>query len=306
MNFDIEKHRIFECITGSRLYGTETPESDIDYRGVCIPPLNVLLDPFNNFDQKDSGFKEEDRTIYNLKKFMKLCADNNPNIIELLFIPKDKMLVCTKEWEYILTHKNLFISKKSKFTFSGYAFSQLKLIERHRKWFLNPPKNKPDRKDFGLPHNPIVSLAWIKAVKDTLSFDLLKDEYKEQIEKEKSYIASKTAWDNYLMWDKNRNPKRKPLEEKFGYDTKHASHLVRLMTEGEELLTTGKITFPLVNAEEILSIKNGKYSYDEIIEMADNFDKKFNELYNTSQLPHSANKKALTQVYFDVIDSLKG
>ena len=85
MNFDVEKTRIFECVTGSRLYGTYTPESDYDYRGVCIPPMEILLHPFMNFDQKDSGFEEEDRAIYSLPKFFKICADSNPNIIELLF-----------------------------------------------------------------------------------------------------------------------------------------------------------------------------------------------------------------------------
>jgi predicted nucleotidyltransferase len=49
---------IFECITGSNLYGTATPLSDMDYRGICIPPLEVLLNPFMSFDQKDSGFEE--------------------------------------------------------------------------------------------------------------------------------------------------------------------------------------------------------------------------------------------------------
>ena len=73
MEFDVEGNRIFEAIVGSRLYGTQTPESDYDYRGVCIPPMKVLLDPFSGFEQQDKGFKEEDRTIYNLSKFFKIC-----------------------------------------------------------------------------------------------------------------------------------------------------------------------------------------------------------------------------------------
>ena len=77
MNFDIEQYKIFECITGSRLYGTSTPDSDYDYRGCAIPPLKILTHPFENFDQKDSGFEEKDKSIYNLKKFFQLCADFN-------------------------------------------------------------------------------------------------------------------------------------------------------------------------------------------------------------------------------------
>ena len=121
--FDPEKYKIFECITGSRLYGTNTFDSDYDYRGVVIPPMNVLLDPFIRFDQKDSGFEEEDRCLYALAKFMKLCADANPNIIELIFVPDSNILFKNEKWDNLIAHKDLFLSKKVKFTFSGYAMS---------------------------------------------------------------------------------------------------------------------------------------------------------------------------------------
>jgi predicted nucleotidyltransferase len=302
MNFDVEKYRIFECITGSNLYGMATPESDTDYRGVCIPPMNVLLNPFENFDQKDAGFQEEDRAIYSLKKFVQICADANPNIIELLFIPEQNVIMTTPLWQKIVDNRHLFVSKKVRYTFSGYAYSQLKLIERHRKWFINPPKQKPHRKDFDLPHEPVISLAWLKTAKDTLSNHIIKDEYLYMMQQERSYIKAKEEWDHYMMWEKNRNPKRKPLEEQWGYDTKHASHLVRLLTECEEILRTGEIQFPLWNAEELLAIKNGKYTYDEIVIMAENFDQKFNQMYEESTLPFGADRKALTQLYMAIIE----
>jgi hypothetical protein len=100
-DFDPIECRIFEAVVGSNLYGTATPESDMDYRGVCIPPMNVLLNPFMPFEQKDSGFEEEDRAIYALGKFLKTCADANPNIIELLFIPESKIIYNTKYWDKI-------------------------------------------------------------------------------------------------------------------------------------------------------------------------------------------------------------
>ena len=128
-NFDPEKCLIFEAIAGSRLYGTETPASDFDIRSICIPPKEVLLNPFMNFNQKDSGFKEEDRCIYALGQFVKLCADANPNILELLFIPDNKIVFNSKIWKRLLDFKYLFISKKIKHTFSGYAMLWLSYIK---------------------------------------------------------------------------------------------------------------------------------------------------------------------------------
>jgi hypothetical protein len=110
--FNPEEHMIFNGVVGSRLYGTNTEDSDWDYRGICVPTFDVLLDPFNNFEQKDSGFEEEDRVIYALGKFMNLCANNNPNITEILFIPESRTLLKTKQWDLILENKELFVSKK--------------------------------------------------------------------------------------------------------------------------------------------------------------------------------------------------
>ncbi len=300
MNFDVEKARIFECITGSRLYGTGTPESDYDYRGVCIPPMEILLHPFMNFDQKDSGFEEEDRAIYSLPKFFKICADSNPNIIELLFVPENNIILSTPIWEHIIENRNLFISKKAKFTFTGYAFSQLNAIKRHRQWFINPPDKKPHRNDFGLTDSPKISFQALVDAK-AINSSYFKDEYVEEIQKERLYREAKNSWDHYQEWMKNRNPKRRELEEKYKFDCKHASHLFRLLTEGEELLKTGKINFPLSNAEELLAIKNGLYTYDEVIEKAEEFEKKFDMWYNESELQFGANIPELTKLYFKCI-----
>jgi hypothetical protein len=300
MNFDVEKCRIFEAITGSRLYGLANEFSDTDYRGVCLPPLEVLLNPFESFDQKDSGFEEADRVIYSLPKFMKLCADGNPNIIELLFIPKQNIVYKSRIWDKILRNKQYFISKKVKHTFTGYAFAQLKRIERHRQWLLNPVSKLPDRSEFGLPEMPEFGFEKLQNVLHAPK-ETIRDEYREYASKEMAYRDKKEDYDQYQSWFKTRNPDRFILEQKFGYDTKHASHLFRLMTEGKELLLTGNITFPLPNAEEILAIKNGSYSYGAMIEVAKSMEKDFETWYEMSTLPFSSDKKALTDLYFDVI-----
>ena len=298
--FDPEKTRIFDCITGSHLYGTATEDSDFDYRGVCIPPLDILLNPFIEFDQKDSGFETEDRTIYNLSKFMKLCADANPNIVELLFVPDSNIFFITEKWEKIRENKKYFLSKKAKYTFTGYAFSQLNAIKAHRQWFIDPPKDKPHRKDFGLTDSPVISGDNLVAALN-INQDLFLPEFREEVIKERSYREAKRKWDNYVAWRDNRNPARREMEDKWGFDAKHASHLFRLMTEGKELLLTGNITFPLPNAEEILAIKNGKYTYDEMLEKAQTLDSEFEMWYNESSLPVAPNRNKLAELYLEII-----
>src|SRR4030043_1467607 len=197
MNWNIEEHIIFEALTGSQLYGTATEYSDKDYRGVCIPPWQIRNHPFMSFDQKDSWEgKYEDRVIYNIKKFFKLCADANPSIIELLFIPEKFWINFKPVWHGVADNYKLFVSKKVKFTFSGYAHSQLQRIKTHRNWLLNPPKEKPTRESFDLPINPAISYEQMSALL-TLPEGLVFEEYREEARREKAYRNTKTNWDMY-------------------------------------------------------------------------------------------------------------
>jgi hypothetical protein len=134
-----------------------------------------------------------------------------------------------------------------------------------------------------------------------LQFDIIDEKYRDELKREEEYMLSKKKWDSYIHWVNNRNPKRKTMEEQFGYDLKFASHVFRLMDEGKELLLTGKITFPLENAEEILRIKDGFYEYDEIIEKAKTLEQEFEKWYGLSPLPMKPNINKLEELYFDIV-----
>ncbi len=300
--FDPVKHRIFECIVGSHLYGLSNPDSDTDYRGVTIAPMSVLLDPFMGFEVKDSGFDEKDRAIYSLGKFMTLCADANPNLTEMFFVPDEYVVFKTNKWNKIIENRNLFLSKNIKYRFLGYSFSQLKALDRHRQWFLEPPDHKPTRAEFGLAESPTISMAWLNSMKMTMNFEIIKDEFVVEIKKEEAYKEAKRRWDGYIQWKENRNPNRKASEEKCGYDGKYASHTFRLMEEGRQLLLDGEIHFPLSNANFLLDVKNGEYSYEYIMARAKDIEKQFDEWYDISPLPHSPNRNKLKELYFELLN----
>jgi len=82
---------IYEVLSGSHAYGLNTPDSDKDYRGILIPPREYYFSPFKSIEQYES--KNPDRTIFELKKFVRLATDNNPNILELLFIDDSALVL---------------------------------------------------------------------------------------------------------------------------------------------------------------------------------------------------------------------
>lgn len=154
---EVEQRTILVGLVGSHGYGLNRPDSDLDYRGVFIAPKRYYLG-FENVEQKDGGWDEpgiidflnnnKDTVIYELRKYISLLAGANPNIIELLWL-KDYPLI-TPVGETLIKNRDLFLTKKVKHTYSGYAYAQIKKIESHRKWLLNPPQVKPNPADYGI------------------------------------------------------------------------------------------------------------------------------------------------------------
>jgi len=333
---------IFKFIAGSNLYGTSTEDSDTDMRGVFIPPEKYFYGFFHRVEHVRD--KQRDIEYHNIQKFLQLALNNNPNIIEYLFVPENKWIVTTDEWRKIIDNLQYFVSKKCRHTFSGYAYQQLNRIKRHRGWLLNPPKKNPKRVDYGLsehrstlPKEQIGAFNALLAMylEEIRSFHELKDQILEMeethnfksmcqqmkgfdlnavktiipisdnflaaLEKEKAYMNAKREWDQYQNWKKNRNPERAELERKFGYDTKHGSHLWRLMGEGRELLKTGCLTFPRPDNEDLLFIRNGGLKYEELLERVDYFDEMFDKWYEESPLPHGPNREKIDKLCIEIV-----
>ncbi|BAZ21147.1 hypothetical protein NIES4073_20250 [Kalymmatonema gypsitolerans NIES-4073] len=159
---EVEKRTILIGLAGSHGYGLNRPDSDYDYRGVFIAPKRYYLG-FDHIEQKDDGWDEpgifpfldgnKDTVIYELKKIIQLLSGANPNVLELLWL--NEYPVLTPVGQHLINHRQIFFSKKVKHTYSGYAFAQIKKMETHRKWLLNPPQKKPIPSDFDIEEAPL-------------------------------------------------------------------------------------------------------------------------------------------------------
>lgn len=299
----INENMIFKYVAGSHSYGTNTPESDIDYRGICIPPKEYWLG-MSVYNQFEKHSETDDITIYNIKKFFELALDCNPNIIEFLYASGRSYIVTTPEWERIICDRHLFLSKRAMHTFSGYAFSQLARIKTHRKWVMNPPIAPPSRKEFGLPEdrkalNHTDLGAFDSLVKEGYVFT---EELMSTLTREKQYQAKKKEWDSYQNWLTNRNPKRFAMEQKCGYDAKHASHLVRLLRMGKEILQEHTVNVFRKDADELLAIKNGAWTYDQIVEYANKMEEEMKELYVSSSLQKEPKRKETEELLIRIVE----
>jgi predicted nucleotidyltransferase len=293
---------------GSHAYGTNIVGSDLDVKGVCIETKEYFYGFNHVFEQLERSANkgnEYDLVVMSLRKFAKLATECNPSIIEILYVDDKDVLFADSFGEELRAEKNIFLSAKAKHTFSGYAHAQLKRIKTHRAWLLNPPKNKPERSDFGLKDTTKISKSELGAfdnlIKDNAEVELPKDVVILFL-RERQYQTAKTQYEQYQNWKKNRNEARAQMESKFGYDCKHGMHLIRLMRMCKEILTEGRVNVRRHDNEELLSIRRGEWTYDRLIEHADLLEAECDALYKTTELPHGPDRVRIDRFVIDMTE----
>lgn len=267
MNFNPKNNLIISVRHGSWAYGLNDENSDIDLKSICMEPFDSICSFINNFEQleehQSKGY-DTDHTIFGLKKFLPLATANNPNCIEILFVEKEDLLFTNKYGEKLIEIRDKFLSKKSFWTFQGYAKNQLKRIEGHRKWILNPPSAPISRVEFGLPEKSVINedqkKAALSAIQKKIDFWNFKDmseqdkslriefslvmadilaemkmgqdeqwkaaglllnfdtNFLDVLDKERRYKNLLENYQNFLIWQRDRNKKRYELEIKCNVD----------------------------------------------------------------------------------------
>lgn len=373
MNFELKTHTHLLTVAGSRAYGMHRADSDVDVKGVAIPPPAYFHGYLHRFDQADKPeqllpfiplLAEAERavaaatklegTVFNLVKFVALAADANPNILDVLFCRDAEVRLSTAIGAKLRGNRQLFLSGKAKHTFSGYAAAQLKRIRGHRAWLLSPPTHAPTRAEFELPEHTLIPADHLAAAKAAVQAEMdgwhidytgvdeptiidiqsrvstymtrvtagladadwtaaarsvgLSDNLIQVMLRERAYDNARRQWSQYQNWRSNRNPDRAALEAKYGYDTKHGAHLVRLLRMGREILTEGQVHVWRggLDAEELLEIRAGAWSYDRLVEYAEVQDAALNELYSTGKyaVPKAPNRNAIDALCTELVESV--
>ncbi len=124
---------LLQCISGSRAYGLDTPQSDTDIRGIFYLSRQEFYG-LNYTDQVANP--SNDIAYYELKKYIELLTRNNPNILELLNTPTDCILYRHPVLDII--KPEIFLSKLCLQTFAGYALTQVKKAGGLNKKIFNP------------------------------------------------------------------------------------------------------------------------------------------------------------------------
>lgn len=274
---------------GSHLYGTSTPESDVDLKSVFIPDGRSILmqsaaRTISHARAKGVGEKnyagEIDEEKISLQQFLKLLSEGQTMALDMLFAPGYAMMtVPSHEWTSIYYNRHRLLTRKSA-AFIGYARQQANKygIKGSR---VAAARNALELLDQAMAYHGATeklsvvhaSIAALTEVSDHMSFMEDKTPHGQSIqlwcvcERKMPYTASiKNARDIMARVVDEYGRRAIMAETQQGVDWKALSHAVRVGTQAIELLNTGHITFPLPNAEHVIKIKTGQLKYQAVAE----------------------------------------
>jgi len=115
-----------------------------------------------------------------------------------------------------------------------------------------------------------------------------------------TYKFDKGEHNKFWEWFYQKNEKRYKVDGTMDY--KAASHNVRLLRTGLEILQTGEVLVKRPDAEELLAIRHGSMTYDELIAYADSMDGQIKEWYKKTDLPKKPDIKLAANVLMEMQD----
>jgi len=95
--------------------------------------------------------------------------------------------------------------------------------------------------------------------------------------------------------------KRKELVQKYGYDCKNAAHLIRLLRMGIEFLKDGELSVLREDASQLLEIKRGEWSLEQVQKEAEHGFKLSEQAYINSTLPKAPDLTAINSLCVEIV-----
>lgn len=286
--------KIVEVLFGSHMYGTNTPDSDKDYKGIFLPShndcyLNNIPKSINTTtgQQNSKNSKDDvDREIYSLQYFIKLGLEGQTVAIDMLHAPEFCIIETSDIWKEIVKNREKFYTKNLK-AFIGYARKQAA--------------------KYGIKGSRLDTVSEVLSFLKQQNQDLKMINIWDKLPNlEHSHFIKNNGIDFYQVCGKSFQStvrinyvvnilesfiksfgQRAILAKKnMGIDWKACSHALRAAIQVKELLTTNTIVFPLKESELLTNVKLGNVDYTS--EYAVELEKLMNEceiLSEQSTLP---------------------
>jgi hypothetical protein len=281
---------------GSHLYGTDTENSDIDYKGVFLPSREeILLGNIPKCRSFTTGNCEDknrpgdvDEEIYSLHYFIELACDGQTVAMDMLHAPEAFLIETSEIWEAIVGQKNKFYTKSlnsfvsyarrqaSKYGIKGsrlHAASQVLTLLKS-----NDPKSK-------------LRNIWDQLPRIEHCYETGVDPNGLRLYQICGKIFQESSSIGYVIpilekFYDDYGHRAKLAAENKNIDWKAISHALRAAIQTKEIMTQETITFPLKDAPFLMKVKAGKLDYtSEVAPVLESLMDEVEKLVSQSDLP---------------------
>lgn len=259
---------------GSHLYGLQTPESDVDYKGIYMPKLHELL--LNNYPgthKHSTGGQHQknqagdiDLEVISLPKFIKHACSGETFAIDMLHC--ENPISTSPIWEDLVANRTRFYSKSMK-AYLGYVKKQAakyalkgsrlasirKSIEQLSTFDRDDTiSNVTDKLYYG------EFASWVKVkskhpdMHDQEFYEVNAKKY--QSTNSVGYVIDQLS----KMWD-SYGHRAKQAEKNEGVDWKALSHALRAGFQAKDIYIFGDFKYPLADNDFLLAVKKGQLDY---------------------------------------------
>ena len=313
---------------GSKLYGTDNPNSDTDYKGIFIPNRDVVLlkkdiEHYNfnsNNDNTKNGKDDIDLQLFSIYKWFTLLKKGETGAMDILFslFREDSQIYLDPEFATVIKENYQRFYNKNLHSFLGYCVGQSKLYnvrgerfsELHRfVEYFNALVQERGGEKLATMYPQIEEMFANESYKYiqfmTAPTSRGSGEPKEGVYVEvlgKRFLGTVTI--GYF------SEKITEMEEQFGnrarasakgVDYKALSHAVRVIDEVEELLDEKFITFPLKNRAYITAVKEGRESLEDVMHYIDQKLNVVQSKLEKSDLPERSDEAFMDELLLKMI-----
>ncbi|WWS22811.1 nucleotidyltransferase [Escherichia phage LH01] len=278
---------IMKSYFGSHLYGTSTPESDVDFKEIYVPHARDILTGnvkehmsknTNNTSSKNTK-DDVDHELYSLKYFFKLAADGETVALDMLHTPPSLIVKSDLPdvWKYIQDNRSRFYTTNMK-SYLGYVRKQASKygVKGSRLAVLRQALKRSNEWGQYFDNGAVIRLSHMKNVLPVGEFASWVETENEKTGKQTFYSLLDRKFQDTLTnkefnailvkLEENYGERARKAEANEGIDWKALSHACRGGLQLLEIYKTGDLVYPLQDAPFILDVKLGKHTFKTVQE----------------------------------------
>jgi predicted nucleotidyltransferase len=304
---------IVNMMYGSHLYGLNTENSDVDYKGIYMPTLDELLlgnykETYKSSTGNPNGRNTSDDIDYEvmaLSRFIKLAIGGETTTIDMLHC---KNPICSSEiWEDLVSKRTMFYTKNMS-SYMGYCMSQaakygmkgsrlasLKLAIDKLSEFQDQDCDFESVLD-EMPQNKHLEIV-VKKKTDKLPAQKFYKVLGKQYQSTNSiqYVLNELQ----KWWDRSGERAKQAMRNE-GVDYKALSHAIRVSYQMYHIFKDGDFEYPLPETQYILDVKLGKIHAMEVLDKMAELIETVNVLSETTKFPDSVDVEFWNNWLLDV------